>query len=54
MIKLKNLLGAIRPIEIIGDTDKNILSLESDSRKVGRDSMFVAVRGVTTDRKSVV
>lgn len=49
MIKLKNLLGAIRPIEIIGDTDKNILSLESDSRKVGRDSMFVAVRGVTTD-----
>lgn len=49
MIKLKNFLGAIRPIEIIGDTDKNILSLESDSRKVGRDSMFVAVRGVTTD-----
>ena len=49
MIKLKNLIGAIRPIEIIGDTDKNILSLESDSRKVTRDGMFVAVRGVTTD-----
>ncbi|MDE5902266.1 MAG: UDP-N-acetylmuramoyl-L-alanyl-D-glutamate--2,6-diaminopimelate ligase [Muribaculaceae bacterium] len=48
-MKLKNLLGAVKPIEIIGDTDKNILSLESDSRKVGRDSMFVAVRGVTTD-----
>ncbi|MDE5662836.1 MAG: UDP-N-acetylmuramoyl-L-alanyl-D-glutamate--2,6-diaminopimelate ligase [Muribaculaceae bacterium] len=48
-MKLKTLLGAIRPIEIIGDTDKNILSLESDSRKVGRDAMFVAVRGVTTD-----
>lgn len=49
MIKLKNLLGAINPIEIIGDSDKNILSLESDSRKVERDGMFVAVRGVTTD-----
>ncbi|MDE6010073.1 MAG: UDP-N-acetylmuramoyl-L-alanyl-D-glutamate--2,6-diaminopimelate ligase [Muribaculaceae bacterium] len=49
MLKLKNLLGAIKPIEIIGDSDKNILSLESDSRKVERDGMFVAVRGVTTD-----
>ncbi len=49
MIKLNNLLTAIDPIEIIGETDKNILSLKSDSRKVERDGMFVAVRGVTTD-----
>jgi UDP-N-acetylmuramoyl-L-alanyl-D-glutamate--2,6-diaminopimelate ligase len=49
MIKLNNLLTAIDPIEIIGETDKNILSLQSDSRKVERDGMFVAVRGVTTD-----
>lgn len=47
--KLSSLLEAITPIEIIGDTDKNITSLESDSRKVGKDSMFVAVKGVTTD-----
>lgn len=47
--KLSQLIQAIDPIEVIGETDKNILSLESDSRKVGRDSMFVAVRGVTTD-----
>ena len=49
MIKLKNLLGAISTKEIIGDTEKNITSLQSDSRKVEKDGMFVAVRGVTTD-----
>ena len=49
MIKLKNLLGAISAKEIIGDTEKNITSLQSDSRKVEKDGMFVAVRGVTTD-----
>ncbi len=47
--KLSQLIEAISPLEIIGDTDKNIISLQSDSRKVGKDSMFVAVRGVTTD-----
>lgn len=49
IIKLSNLLQEISPIEIIGETDKNIVSLESDSRKVAKGGMFVAVRGVTTD-----
>jgi len=49
MIKLSTLLKDIRPLEIVGDTDKNIVSLESDSRRVKKDGMFVAVRGVTTD-----
>lgn len=48
-VKLSRLLENIKTIEIIGDTDRNIVSLESDSRKVGKDGMFVAVRGVTTD-----
>lgn len=47
--KLSSLLSEIRPLQIIGDTDKNISSLESDSRKVGKDAMFVAVKGVTND-----
>ena len=47
--KLSKLIGAIKPIEIIGDTDRNITSLESDSRKAVKDGMFVAVRGTTTD-----
>lgn len=48
-VKLSSLLSDIRPLEIIGETDKNIVSLESDSRKCVKDGMFVAVRGVTTD-----
>ena len=48
-IKLATLLEDINPIEVIGDTDKNITSLESDSRKVSKEGMLVAVRGVTTD-----
>ena len=47
--KLSRLLQDIKPLEIIGDTDRNILSLQSDSRRVEKDGMFVAVRGVTTD-----
>ncbi len=49
MIKLSNLLSAIKPLEIIGPTDKNIVALSSDSRNVEKEGMFVAVRGVTTD-----
>lgn len=47
--KLSSLLNEIKVLEIIGDTDKNIESVESDSRKVAKGSLFVAVRGVTTD-----
>ena len=48
-IKLSTLLEEIKPIEVIGETDKNIIGVHSDSRKVEKDSLFVAVRGVTTD-----
>lgn len=47
--KLSTLLREIEVLEIIGDTDKNIVSLNSDSRKVEKEGMFVAVKGVTTD-----
>lgn len=48
-LKLSRLLRDIDVIETVGDTDRNIMSLESDSRKVQKDGLFVAVRGVTTD-----
>ena len=47
--KLSTLLKDIDVIEVIGETDKNITALESDSRKVEKDGMFVAVKGVTND-----
>ncbi len=49
MEKLSRLIKEIEPIEVIGETDKNIVSLQSDSRRTVKDGMFVAVRGVTTD-----
>lgn len=48
-VKLSTLLEEIKPLEVIGNADRNIVSLQSDSRKVEKDGMFVAVRGVTTD-----
>lgn len=47
--KLSSLLAEIKALEIIGDIDRNITSLESDSRKVEKDGLFVAVKGVTND-----
>ena len=38
-IKLSRLLEEIKPLEVIGETDKNIESLQSDSRKVGKGGM---------------
>ncbi len=48
-VKLSHLIKGIDTLEVIGDTDKNIIDLQSDSRKVRKEGMFVAVRGVTTD-----
>lgn len=48
-IKLSYLIEGIEPLEVIGDIERNISGLESDSRKVIKDGMFVAVRGVNTD-----
>ena len=47
--KLSDLLKGIEIEEIIGSTDRNIESVASDSRKVAKNGMFIAVRGVTTD-----
>ncbi|MCH5232117.1 MAG: UDP-N-acetylmuramoyl-L-alanyl-D-glutamate--2,6-diaminopimelate ligase [Muribaculaceae bacterium] len=47
--KLNHLLENVDVIEIIGNTDKNITSVESDSRKAEQNGLFVAVKGVTTD-----
>ena len=51
--KLSSLLRDIDVLEIIGETDKNITSLESDSRKVEKDALFVAVKGVTNERPQI-
>lgn len=49
MKPLSALLSAISVEEIIGRTDIEITSVESDSRKIKLGSLFVAVRGTVVD-----
>ena len=46
---LRELLEVIEPIEVIGETDKEIKGLHFDSRKVGEGDMFVAQVGTAVD-----
>ena len=48
-MKLEEITGAIRIDEIVGETGKDILSIEMDSRLVVKGSLFVAVKGTQTD-----
>lgn len=49
MKKLSQLLLDISPLEVIGETDRNITSVASDSRRAEKDGLFVAVKGTMTD-----
>ena len=46
---LSELLKAIKPIEVIGATDKEIKGLHFDSRKIGEGDLFVAQVGTAVD-----
>lgn len=46
---LEKLLAELDVKEIIGDSNKTVTSLASDSRKAAKEGVFVAVKGVTTD-----
>lgn len=49
MKSLSDLLSAITVEQIIGSDNKEITSLESDSRRIKRGSLFVAIRGYNVD-----
>lgn len=51
---LTELISALGSCQVTGPADIQISSLESDSRKAGEGSMFVAVRGVTVDGHSFI
>ena len=46
---LSELLTAIKPIEVIGRTDREIKGLHFDSRKIGEGDLFVAQVGTAVD-----
>ena len=47
--KLSHLIKNLEVLEVIGETEKSIVDLQSDSRKARKEGLFVAVRGVNTD-----
>ena len=49
MKSLSQLLSVIKPLEVVGSTDLQIMGVECDSRKVAQGTLFVAIPGVTTD-----
>lgn len=49
MKQLSQLLKAINVVKIVGDTNRQVGDIVSDSRKAVDSSMFVAVRGVNVD-----
>ncbi|NLI36105.1 MAG: UDP-N-acetylmuramoyl-L-alanyl-D-glutamate--2,6-diaminopimelate ligase [Bacteroidales bacterium] len=48
-MKLTDLLKAIQPIKIIGDTEKEITGVNIDSRLVKEGHLFMAMRGTQAD-----
>lgn len=49
MTNLKQLIGNLECLQIIGSTDITIAEVQFDSRRVGNSSLFVAVKGTLTD-----
>lgn len=48
-MELKELIGALDVLEVIGDTNVEIAGVQSDSRKIENGFLFVAVRGHGAD-----
>lgn len=54
MKTVKELIKNIKVIKVVGDVNANISSLELDSRKVLKDSMFFAVVGTNIDAHNYI
>ena len=48
-MKLIEILSQLKPVEIVGSTDKDITGINIDSRKVEHGHLFVAMRGTQVD-----
>ena len=48
-MELKKVLSGLEGLKAKGNLDLDIKSLESDSRKIEKNSMFVAIKGFDTD-----
>ncbi|TSE09978.1 UDP-N-acetylmuramoyl-L-alanyl-D-glutamate--2,6-diaminopimelate ligase [Aquimarina algiphila] len=49
MTELKDILYKVAINAVVGDTKTSVNKIEFDSRKIGRDDVFVAIRGLVSD-----
>ena len=49
MKQLIDILTAVQPLQVTGDTSVNVTGLHFDSRKVEQGSVFIAVKGTQVD-----
>lgn len=48
-MKIREILNSVNIINIKGDMDRDVSSIHYDSRRLGYDSLFVAVKGLKSD-----
>lgn len=48
-MKLQELLNDIKPLQIIGDVEKEVTGVNIDSRKIEKGHLFIAMKGTQTD-----
>ena len=48
-MKLEQLIGATKPLQVVGTEDKEITGVEIDSRQIANGKMFVAIQGTQAD-----
>jgi UDP-N-acetylmuramoyl-L-alanyl-D-glutamate--2,6-diaminopimelate ligase len=53
-MEIKELISAVKTLEVKGADNVDIKDIQEDSRRVSRGSMFVAVRGVDVDGHSYI
>ena len=49
MKKLQEILNGIETVQVTGSTDVQVHALQLDSRKVGKNDLFIAVKGSAAD-----
>ena len=48
-MKLKEILAGLEGLKVRGDLEIEISNLDKDSRKIGKDSLFIAIKGFDAD-----
>ena len=51
---LQSILADVEIVKIVGNDEKNVVAIDTDSRNIAKDMAFVAIRGVAVDGHSFI